>query len=212
LQTSQLTKDLGGESMVQERFFVFGSMSEGFVHFNRIKDFVTNSTDATISGTAYRLRVGFPVVLNIGSDSIAGQVLGLKTSELLIPLLDSFFGYNPQDESKSLHFRRQVYAQTESGAIACSTYFLNPEKLPKESILIENGDWRQSLKRAPALTEQLTDRQAQYVLKLGSTKGREIVPIDLSLYRELMNLEIIVDKGRRLALSKLGNEVFRYLG
>lgn len=198
--------------MVQERFFVFGSMSEGFVHFNRIKDFVTNSMDATISGTVYRLKVGYPVVLNVGSDAIPGQILDLKSTELLVSLLDSFFGYNQQDESKSLHFRRQIFAQTNDGAVECSTYFLNPTKLPKDASVIENGDWRKSLKQAPALTEQLTERQARYILKLGSTKGREIVPIDLSLYRELMNLEIIVDKGRRLALSKLGNEVFRYLG
>ena len=60
--------------------------------------------------------------------------------------------------------------------------------------------------------EVLTDGQRQYILRLGATSGREIVPIDMKLYRELLNLEMIVDKGRRLALSKLGHEVFRYLG
>jgi hypothetical protein len=33
----------------------------------------------------------------------------------------------------------------------------------------------------------------------------------MELYRELMKLELVVDKGRRLALSKLGQEVARYL-
>lgn len=61
------------------------------------------------------------------------------------------------------------------------------------------------------LTESFWERQKSYVQKLGLTLGREIVPIDLPLYRELMNLELIVDKGRRLALSKLGQEVYRYL-
>jgi hypothetical protein len=62
------------------------------------------------------------------------------------------------------------------------------------------------------MTSKLTEKQATYIQRLGRSSGREIVPIDLTLYRELMNLELIVDKGRRLALSKLGQEVFRHLG
>ena len=83
--------------------------------------------------------------------------------------------------------------------------------MPATAQKIMGGDWKASLLREPALTEKLTERQRLYVQRLGSTQGREIVPIDLGLYRELMNLELIVDKGRRLALSKLGQEVFRYL-
>lgn len=61
------------------------------------------------------------------------------------------------------------------------------------------------------LKTDLTEKQKDYILRLGRVSGREIIPIDLPLYRELMNLEIIVDKGRRLALSKLGHEIYRYL-
>ncbi|MNS72308.1 hypothetical protein D3C72_1057130 [compost metagenome] len=63
----------------------------------------------------------------------------------------------------------------------------------------------------PALTAKLSDKQVTYIQKLGKSSGREIIPIDLTLYRELMNLELIVDKGRRLALSKFGQEVYRHL-
>ena len=61
------------------------------------------------------------------------------------------------------------------------------------------------------MISQLSEKQATYVKRLGKSTSREIVPIDLNLYRELMNLELIVDKGRRLALSKLGLEVYRHL-
>ncbi len=61
------------------------------------------------------------------------------------------------------------------------------------------------------LKNDLSEKQMDYILRLGKVSGREIVPIDLQLYRELMNLEIIVDKGRRLALSKLGHEIYRFL-
>jgi hypothetical protein len=67
------------------------------------------------------------------------------------------------------------------------------------------------MREEPVFTEKLSEKQKSYVQRLGAISGREIVPIDLGLYRELMNLELIVDKGRRLALSKLGQEVYRYL-
>jgi len=63
----------------------------------------------------------------------------------------------------------------------------------------------------PNFLDQLTAKQVNYIKKLGSSSGRDIVPIDMELYRELMKMELIVDKGRRLALTKLGKEVFSYL-
>jgi hypothetical protein len=74
-----------------------------------------------------------------------------------------------------------------------------------------DGDWKSLLLNQANLLDKLTERQKTYIQRLGASLGREIVPIDLPLYRELMNLELIVDKGRRLALSKLGQEVYRYL-
>ena len=91
-------------------------------------------------------------------------------------------------------------------------YIFNPSKLSKNAKLIANGLWKESLTIDPPLTQQLTGRQKAYVLKLGAAKGRDIIPVDdLSLYRELMKLELIVDKGRRLALSSLGKDVYNHL-
>ena len=69
---------------------------------------------------------------------------------------------------------------------------------------MDNTEW-------PSIVNQLTERQSSYIRKLSQTTGRDIVPIDLDLYRELMKLNLIVDKGRRLALSKLGKEIARFL-
>ena len=197
--------------MTEMRFFVYGSMSEGLVHFDKIKDFIRTSETAQITGTAYRLKVGYPVVLEGGNDRIPGQLVTLSGNDLLFHLLDEFHGYNIQDEAKSLYFRKSIQVQTTSGPESAWTYLLNPKKLPTSAKLIAGGDWPSVLHSEPLLTDKLSERQRAYVLRLGSTSGREIVPIDLALYRELMNLEMIVDKGRRLALSKLGHEVFRYL-
>lgn len=198
--------------MTEKRFFVYGSMVEGLVHFNKIKDFVVETLPAQIKGTAYRLKVGFPVVLNEGSSQIPGQLLLLKANDFLIHLLDSFHGYSSTEESKSLYWRKEIDVELPDGSSEKAwSYVLNPAKLPKNASLIPDGDWQKSLQENPSLTEKLTERQKTYIQRLGASTGREIIPIDLPLYRELMNLEMIVDKGRRLALSKTGHEVFRYL-
>ncbi len=194
------------------KFFVYGSLSEGLVHFNKIQEFINSSKPATTKASVYRLKVGYPVLMEEGHDQISGQLLELRATEFLVNLLDEFHGFHKLEESKSLYFRREVTVQTEDGPVQAWAYVLNPKKLPKTATLIIGGDWKAALEAQPPMTGQLTERQRTYIQRLGNSTGREIVPIDLPLYRELMNLEMIVDKGRRLALSKTGQEVFRYLG
>lgn len=200
--------------MTTTRFFVYGSMSEGMVHFNKIQSFIESSVPARIKAKAYRLKVGFPTLTDEGDDLVEGHLVEIRSTDLLIALLDEFYGYNPQCAEKSLYSRKEVAVDLSdtTDVTTAWVYFLNPNKLPLTATVIEGGDWRSSLVSEPALTSKLTERQITYIQKLGKSTGREIVPIDLNLYRELMNLELIVDKGRRLALSKFGQEVYRHLG
>lgn len=198
--------------MTEMKFFVYGSMSEGLVHFEKIKEFVLGCVPARIQGKAYRLKVGYPVILEEGVDLISGHLVTLRATDLLVHLLDEFHGFDALDASRSLYFRKLVQIRMEDGSMEnAQAYVLNPRKLPVNAQPIPEGDWRASLAKEPSLIEKLTERQKTYIARLGASVGREIVPIDLPLYRELMNLEMIVDKGRRLALSKTGHEVFRYL-
>ncbi len=197
------------------KVFAYGSISEGMIHFNKVSAFVETHKPGWITGTAYRLKVGYPVVLNQGEDLIPGQILELKTSDILMAMLDEFFGFSPFQPEKSLYLREQVKVAHEGGSEMEEvwTYFLNPRKLPSTAVVIAGGNWMQDMKNLPLMTEKLNPRQRSYIQKLGAATGRDIIPInDLALYRELMGLELIVDKGRRLALSKLGQEVYRYLG
>ena len=57
----------------------------------------------------------------------------------------------------------------------------------------------------------LSEQQKNYIIKLGGSRGRDVVPINLGLYRELMQLDLIVDKGRRLALTKRGKDIYQDL-
>ncbi|WP_413583207.1 gamma-glutamylcyclotransferase family protein [Bdellovibrio sp. HCB288] len=200
--------------MTATRFFVYGSLTEGMVHYTKIQNFVESLSFARIKAKAYRLKVGYPVLVKGGADLVPGQLVELKASDLLVNLLDEFYGYNKLDPDKSLCSREEVdvYVEGCSGPVKAWTYFLNPLKMPVNAAVIEGGDWRKSIEDQPLMTSKLTDKQSTYIQRLGRSTGREIVPIDLTLYRELMNLELIVDKGRRLALSKLGQEVFRHLG
>jgi gamma-glutamylcyclotransferase (GGCT)/AIG2-like uncharacterized protein YtfP len=195
----------------EAKFFVYGSLSEGFVHFSRIKEFIIDQQEGSLIGSVFRLKVGYPVLLEDGQDLIRGQIVTVKSSEILLGLLDAFHSFFRDDPAKCLYFRKFLAVRTAVGEALAQVYVLNPMRLPTDSILIKDGDWQTDLKVSPALPAKLTDKQRTYVQKLGASSGREIVPIDLTLYRELMNLELIVDKGRRLALSKLGQEVYRYL-
>ncbi|WP_415061298.1 gamma-glutamylcyclotransferase family protein [Bdellovibrio sp.] len=199
--------------MTTARFFVYGSFCEGMVHFSKIQNFMESSIFARVKATAYRLKVGFPAMVKGGSDLVPGQLVELKGSDLLVSLLDEFFGFNRQDPERSLYSREEVdvFPEGASQPVKAWVYFLNPLKMPVNASVIPGGDWKRSLEEQPSLTSRLTEKQVTYIQRLGRSTGREIVPIDLNLYRELMNLELIVDKGRRLALSKLGQEVYKHL-
>lgn len=203
--------------MTTMRFFVIGSWTEGMLHFRKLVPFIVSYEQATLAAQAYRLPVGFPVLVaensGTGSDQIVGQLVELQYNETLLALMDSLHGVHMADPCKGLHERSTVQITKKSGdSVDAQVYFFNPKKLTSKAVRIAGGVWQESLLANPPLTEQLTEKQKTYVLKLGSAKGRDIVPInDLSLYRELMKLELIVDKGRRLALSALGKEVFSYL-
>lgn len=130
------------------------------------------------------------------------------------PLVDEYLGAQFFHPQKGLFARLEceVYTDLNNSKEAEKVwgYFINSKKLAQPVSHLENGNWKDL--GLSSLANDLTEKQRNYLQKLGAVSGREIVPIqDLSLYRELMKLELVVDKGRRLALSKLGQEVYRTL-
>jgi gamma-glutamylcyclotransferase (GGCT)/AIG2-like uncharacterized protein YtfP len=209
--------------MIEKSLFVYGSFTEGMVHFNKIGEYVVHCQAAWALGRAYRLPSGYPVYVSADQGSvpdaeggsgvrIRGQLVRLHAPELIYTLLDEFHGVSPLAPQKSLFFKQTLKVATETGPIVeALVYAMNPAQLPKGAKCIVDGDWVADLQTNPVLGNSLTERQASYVRRLAASSGREIIPIDMQLYRELMKLELIVDKGRRLALSKLGHEVAKYL-
>ena len=197
----------------RESLFIYGSFCSGMVHFEKISQYIVSQRSAVTTGSMYRLPVGYPVFLKEGNNQVWGQWVEIEAPDVLFRLLDEFHGYSLMAPEKSLFLKTEIEIQCletfEKHMV--QTYCLSPAKLPRNAMPIENGDWRQSLKESPALPDSLTERQVCYIRKLGASSGRDIVPIDLQLYRELMKLDLIVDKGRRLALTKLGKDVYRFL-
>ena len=196
---------------MRDKLFIYGSFSEGMVHFDRIASAIVESKPAHVFGSIFRLPVGYPVFHLQGAQKITGQLVTVQKPEVIFPLLDQFHGFNSMDLEKSLFHRLAVEAETATERILTAVYSVNLKKLCKRAQLIMDADWQKSLSENPTLTQRLTEKQRNYLLKLGRSSGRDIVPIDLGLYRELMKLDLVVDKGRRLALTPLGQDVFRYL-
>ncbi|MBX9766659.1 MAG: gamma-glutamylcyclotransferase [Bdellovibrionales bacterium] len=195
------------------KLFVCGSLSEGMVHFQKISGFLLDSKPAKAKGTVFRLEVGYPVFSHIGNDIIHGHLFEIKNDDMVQALLDSFHGVHPKNPERSVYFRELLQVENAEGQHEqVIVYSVNLKKLPDSTKRIEGGNWNRDFTENPPMTFQLSDRQKEYIRKLGQSSGRDIVPIkDLELYRQLMGRGLIVDKGRRLALTRLGQDVFRYL-
>lgn len=199
--------------MTTIRFFMIGSWTEGMVHFPKLMPHIVSHEKASINATVYRLPIGFPVLVDRADQNISGQLIEIQAESALIALIDTLHGVHPSEPLKGLHIRSEVSVRKENGEIEIAqVYFFNPKKLSSKAVLIKDAGWKESMEQQPPLPLILTEQQRIYVMKLGQVKGRDIVPIqDLHLYRELLKLDLIVDKGRRLALSNLGKEVYNHL-
>ncbi len=190
------------------KFFAFGSFAAGHVHHPKIKSLVTNEKSAFVKGSVYRLRCGYPALIpDSQGDLIPGTLYELEAPESYWAILDQLLHFDRSQPEKCFFQRQSVEVQVDNFSQATAeTYCLNPKKKTSAHKKITGGDWQKDMQAHPPMTQILQDRQKGYIHKLARSKGRDIVPIKLDLYRELMNLELIVDKGRRLALTPLGRE------
>lgn len=198
--------------MSKNTLFVYGSLMSGMAHHSKIKSMVKEVKAATCEGELYRLPAGHPAMLD-GTKVVRGEILTFAKLVDVVKILDEYEGYSPTNPDKSLFVRMEKPVMVE-GAKKPGTsqvYILNRSKLPKEAVLVESGDYRAHITANPPLSNMLSESQKRYILKLGASSGRDIVPINLDIYRDLLNKGLIVDKGRRLALTNLGTEVFRFL-
>ena len=193
--------------------FAYGSFAEGMPHYSRLAKYVLKTTPAYVFGTLARFPHGLPILYPEGTQKICGQVCELKDFDSALAMVDHIMGFSMVEPNKSSILRSVHAVSTVDSDVPqmIETYLVNPQKLPQGTQWIPDGDWQASWQKNPPLFSRLTEGQKTYIQKLGSCSGRDIVPINLTLYRELISLQLVVDKGRRLALTSLGQDVFRQL-
>lgn len=197
---------------MQYKFFALGSFSRGQIHHSKIAQLIRSEKKAFVKGSAFRLRCGYPALLPGEGGLIEGTLYELEAPESYFPILDALLQVDMQKPEKSFFQRYEVDIRVDNYSfVRAQTYCLNPKKLTSAHKKITGGEWQKDLLQNPPITMRLQDRQKQYIHKLSRSKGRDIVPIKLDLYRELMNLELIVDKGRRLALTPMGKEAALFM-
>lgn len=189
-------------------FFAYGSFEENQIHYNKISQFVSHRKRAFLKGEIYRLTCGYPMMdVQNGDHLIEGSLFELETTETFWSVLDGLLGVDLSHQEKCLFQRVEAEIMTDNySKVSAQVYCLNPKKITKKMVKIADGDWKKNMEEAPSVVEQLQERHKDYIVRLSKTKGRDIVPIKLDLYRELLSMEMIVDKGRRLALTPLGKE------
>lgn len=191
--------------------FTVGSFAPGMPHYPKLEPFVESVEAGAAVGSVYRAPSGLIAFSSSGAQKVEGALVSLRSPELALAVLDAYHGVAPGRPEAGLYARGVVEVSAASGRVEAAVYEMNPRRLSPGARPIADADWRASLAQKAPLYARLTERQKAYVLKLGSAGARAVVPIDLQLYRELLSLELVADKGRRLALTSLGQEVARML-
>lgn len=190
------------------KFFLYGVYDEGQKCHSRFQNLISSQQKAQVRGTLYQLSCGLTLLQPEGEALVSGLLVDLNINESHWPYLDAMNGYNECSPKKSFLLRKTVEVILADGSsIQAQTYCINDDKKTSAKPVTEPV----AVPQKEILIDRLTDRQQLYIRKLSQAKGREIVPVDMALYRELMSLELIVDKGRRLALTSLGQEVSLFL-
>lgn len=194
-----------------KKLFIYGSLCEGMVHHGIIRDSIVSCQPALVKGSIYRLDVGYPVFLVEGETQVKGYIVELKASEILSSILDEFHGVNYKQPNRSIYERETVHALCGSTMEEVSVYALRPKKLPKNAVSITDGDWEADFTSQEPLKERFEEDEIQYIEKIGKATGREVIPYT-NMTRKLEKKGLVIDKGRRPALTVYGKEVFKYLG
>lgn len=198
---------------MRQSFFSYGAFAEGQVHYSKFSRLIVSKKKAFIKADAYRLRCGYPIIhVNEMGSLIEGALYELEIPSSFWSVFDELLGVDSSRTDKCFFTRQQVPVLIDNySKIEAQVYSINPKKLAQAYRKIENGNWNADMLQKPPLIGLLEGRHKEYIFKLSKTKGRDIVPIKLDLYRELMSLELIVDKGRRLALTPLGKEASLFI-
>ena len=64
-------------------------------------------------GTVYRLKVGYPVLVEGRQDLVRGQVAQLQLSDIALELMDQLNGFHKLNQQDSLFWRKEIMITTQ---------------------------------------------------------------------------------------------------
>lgn len=199
---------------VVKNLFVFGDLGPGLVQtekFVRNGAKILSRRPVTITSGVVRLASGMVVAIEGGS-AVSGDQLEISAPQAAWSIFEEWHGVSHLVPDQGLCRPIKKTAETDDGSSTeVIVYEFSLDRLPPSALHVVDGKWREVINQRPGLVQILTPRQKEYIRKLANCSGRDVVPIDLNLYREFLRLEVAVDKGRRLALTTLGQEVNRWL-
>jgi gamma-glutamylcyclotransferase (GGCT)/AIG2-like uncharacterized protein YtfP len=157
------------------------------------------------------LPTGIPVFVPSLENSVSGEVIEFTDSSEASETLDRIHSVFPDRPERSYYVKSAMSAVVGGGAETAFVYHLPISKVPKSAERIQNGDWQKYLAEHTPLPSRLNSEERRWLRHMGDTSHRTAVKLPLAVYRQLVSLSLIVDNGRRLALTPLGREVYRFV-
>ncbi len=195
--------------MSVQKYFLYGFLNEDSLKAMGLT--LRSRASAKIRGTLFCLPAGFPVYVADGDEAIQGMAVEFEQTSEAMQVLDRFHHFFAETPNRSYYIRSIAEVSGEFGADVAHVYGLALNKVPKGARRIPQGDWPRHRLENPALLEALSLDEQTLLRKIGARRSAGRTPVPLSIYRHFAALGLIVDNGRRLALTPLGREVYRFL-
>ena len=151
------------------------------------------------------MHCGYPILkIDKAGELVEGVLVDLEAPESFWAVLDGLMGVNQLEAEKCFLNRCSAPIRIDSFTTnKAQTYCINPKKITKSHKKINRYQWCYEVNKVVKDLKKLNNRHRQYISKLSQVKGRNVVPIEMDIYRELLSMDLIVDRGRRLALTPL---------
>lgn len=136
------------EPRIRRKIFVYGSLRTGFFNYEKyLKGKVIKSELGRVKGTLYHMpKKGYPALVQ-GDGFVYGEVMTILDYEKTIEDMDVMEGYlGPLNENNEYNrVEMDVEILGKNSPEKCYVYYYNRDKeedFKKDSILIEDGNWR----------------------------------------------------------------------
>lgn len=117
--------------MSNVNMFVYGSLKRGYPNHRLLESCMISCKQATIKGTLYDIKLGFPALQLKGNYTIKGELA--QIDERVLPYFDHFEGV------PRFYQREETDVNVDGKTVKAYVYTM--KILPANSSIIKNGQW-----------------------------------------------------------------------